>query len=574
MEHFSLLSRKIQRVDHIILDEDKYIDYTNYLDALRDSVRIIQKIKDPSEKNKQIQRLVSDVIEFSKEISETEDYFEAGEFLYWAAEIVEYVDYNRALNLYKQNIKVWEKQIESCKRQAQIREIAEIYLKIAEIYRVKFEDFNLEKETILNSIKHLIQETHLQLNFNEYRKLAHTYENIAELYLKLLDYGNAIEYYSKVIELARDYEFYDLLSFSYQQVSSCYEGLDDYNSSKHIVTEGIDFFKELYTQYEEKKDYMAISQVTQILKNLNHIIDDQENYEFYAKKEASAFIKLAEKLERNKNGYQKMARYYRGAALCYKGLKDNLIESASCFILAGNYSEKAGDFYNAAVNYIDAGDIFKDLLNLEMAYKHYIRAGDNFWRFEKINKSTECYLNAYDIAIEGKFEFNRFGIFNQIVRGLNKIAEDGLKNQEFFTAASLILESIKFYEQLDIANDLVLKEMVRNVYKYYYRAANLKQIGFSHLVNSYFLAAISSILIGHTTKAKEIMAEIDSDNYSVNNYKKIIEIIIEWISSGKEVRWEHFPYNLKRVMKGSEDILYLLKLFRNNMLINYNAGPK
>ncbi len=557
-----------------ILDEDKYIDYTYYLDTLRDSVRIIQKIKDPSEKNKKIQSLISDAIEYSKEISESEDFFEAGEFLYWAAEIVEYVDHARALNLYKQNIKVWEKQIEACRRQAQIREIAEIYLKIAEIYRIKFKDFNLEKETILNSINHLIQETQLQLDFNEYRKLAHTYENIAELYLKLFDYGNAIEYYLKVIELAKNYEFYDLLSFSYQQISSCYEGLDDYTSSKQIIIEGIEFFKDLLEKCEKKQDFMSISQVAQILKNLNDIIDDRENYELYTKREANAFINLAEGLERNEKNYQKMARYYRGAALCYQDLKDYQIESASCFILAGNYSEKLEDFYNAAVNHIDAGDIFKELGNLEMAYKHYIKAGDNFWKFGKINKSTECYLNAYDVAIEGKIQFNRFGIFNQIVRGLNKIAEDGLKNQEFFTAASLILESIKFYEQLDVANDVVLKEMVRNVYKYYYRAANLKQVGFSHLVNSYFLAALSSILIGHSKKAREIISEIDSDSYSVNNYKKIIEIIIDWISKGKEVKWENFPYNLKRVMKGSEDITYLLKLFRNNMLINYHSETK
>ncbi|MFX1275456.1 MAG: hypothetical protein ACFFBP_03185 [Promethearchaeota archaeon] len=535
---------------------------------------MIQNIKDTSEKNKQIQKLISDAIEYSKEISESEDYFEAGEFLYWAAEIVEYVDHARALNLYKQNIRVWEKQIESCRRQAQIREIAEIYLKIAEIYRVKFEDFNLEKETILNSIDYLIQETQLQLDFNEYRKLAHTYENIAELYLKLFDYGNAIEYYLNVIDLAKNYEYYDLLSFSYQQVAFCYEGLDDYTSSKNIISEGIDFFKDLFDRCEKKNDFMSISQIAQILKNLYDILNDKKNYELYAKKEATAYINLSKSLERNDENYQKMARYYRGAALCYQELKDNLIESASCFILAGNYSEKKGDYYNAAVNYIDAGDIFKELDNLEMAYKHFMKAGDNFWKFGKINKSTECYLNAYDIAVEGKIEFNRFGIFNQIVRGLNKIAEDGLKNQEFFTAATLILESIKFYEQLDVANDLILREMVRNVYKYYYRAANLKQVGFSHLVNSYFLAAISSILIGHTIKAKEIMSEIDSDSYSVRNYKKIINIILEWISIGKEVRWENFPYNLKRIMKGSEDIMYLIKLFRNNMLINYHSRSK
>ncbi|MFX1239469.1 MAG: tetratricopeptide repeat protein [Promethearchaeota archaeon] len=554
---------KKSRVDRFIIEKDDYYEYTDYLDGLRYSVRKIKNIKNPSDRKKEIQKIISDVISFSKEIQYSGDLFDSGEFIYWAAEIVEKIDLSLAIKLYKQNIKVWEKQIEEYNLQAKIHEIAEIYLKIAEIYRKKFKDFNLEKSAILKSIDYLIQESQLQKDFGEMRKLAHTFENIAELYVKLFDYKKAIDYYLLVIELAKNNDYFDLLSFSYQQLAFCFEGLDDYKSSKKIVSEGIEFFSELFKQFEDNKDQLELSQISQILKTLYEIVNDEEQQEFYTKKEAGAYINLAENLEKSEGNFQKIARYYRGAALCYNELKTNLIESASCFTLAGNYSEKIEDYDNAANNFIDAGEVFKILGNFQMAYKYYLRAGSTLWKLGETNQSTECFLNAYDIAIEAGLDIDRFDIFNRIIKGLNKIAEEGLKNEQFFTAASVILEGIKFYEKLDIADDLVLREMVRNVYTYYYRAANLKQVGYSHIVHSYVIAALSSILIGKSNRASKIMSEIESQSYTVNNYKKIVNTIISRYSDRKDISLDHFPHNIKRLMRSSEDIMYLLRLFKN-----------
>ncbi|MFX0071681.1 MAG: hypothetical protein ACFFAO_11380 [Candidatus Hermodarchaeota archaeon] len=272
---------------------------------------------------------------------------------------------------------------------------------------------------------------------------------------------------------------------------------------------------DLFQVFEEKSDYLALAQINQILKSLYKLIDDEDQFVIYSKKEAGAYINLAESLEKKEEQLQKIARYYRGAALCYQEINNNLIESASCFVLAGNYSEKIEDYSEAAINFIDAAGVFKELKNFEMSYKHLVKAGDNFWKLNDYIHSTECYLNAYDMVIEGNLEFNRFGIFNQIVQGLNKIAKDDLKNKQFFTAATLILESIKFYEQLDIAKDFFLREMVRNVYKYYYRAANLKKIGYSHIVHSYVLASLSSILNGKIVKGERYV-RCDSQSHIPN----------------------------------------------------------
>ena len=527
----------------------------------------IQEFEDPREKKRSIQRIVKISIQFSNEIAKSEDYFEAGEFLYSAAEILEEQDFPNGLELYKHNIKLWEKLLDSLKIQAKLHEIAEIYLKISDIYGEKLEDTKAQKSSILQSIDYLTQEISLIKDISiigkiEARKLTQNFQNIAELYLKISYFKKAINFYKQVIELAKMFNYYDILSFSYQQIASCYEGLDDYNQSKNSILEAVDFFSNLYQAFEEKNDNLALSQISQILKNLYKISDDNDQFIKYSKKEAGSYINLAERLEKKRENFQKIARYYRGAGLCYLEIENNLIECASCFVLAGNYSEKIEEYDEAAINFSDAANVFKELNHLQMAYKHFVKAGDDFWKVTNLNQSTESYLNAYDLAVKGNFEFNRFGIFNQIVRGLNKIAKEGLKNQQFFMAASLILESIKFYEQLDTAQDIILRGLVNNVYKYYYKAANFKKIGYSHIVHSYVLASLSSILNGQLDKALEILSEIESNGKTIDAYKELIELLILWVSAGAPVKVENIPFRLRRLIEGSEEIMFVLNLFK------------
>lgn len=531
------------------------------MEKLRDSLESVHNLKD-EEGKKFIENLVKDIIVFANNIADTEEFFEAGEFLYSAAELLYEFDDTQSNFLYKLIIKFWDNQISSYKLQAKLHEIAEIYLRLADLYADKFDDPKSERKYILKSINYLKQESKLLEEFNETRKLTQNYENIAELYLKINDCKRATRYYAYVIEIAKAFQYFDLLSYSYQQIASCYRELDDFNKSKDIIMEGIEYFSDIFEEFNQKSDYLTISQISQVLRKLYKITDNEEQFIIYSKNEASAYISLAERLEKKEQNFQKIARYYRGAALCYQEIHNNLIESASCFVLAGNYSEKVEDFNESATNFFNAAVTFKELNNLEMAYKHFVKAGDNYWKIGEVNDSTECYLNAYDIALEGNLEYDRFGIFNQIVRGLNIIAKEGLKNKQFYTSATVILESIKFYQQLDTAKDFLVNEMVRNVYKYYYRAANLQKIGFSHIVQSYVLAAISSILNGKIEKALKILSEIESDGNTVKKYKELVKLIIEWVSEGKQVEFNNFPYELQRIIQGSEEIMYLLKLFK------------
>jgi len=115
---------------------------------------------------------------------------------------------------------------------------------------------------------------------------------------------------------------------------------------------------------------------------------------------------------------------------------------------------------------------------------------------------------------------------------------------------------------LDTAKDFLLREMVNNLYRYYYRAANLKKIGYSHIVQSYVLASISCILNGKLDKAWKVISEIETEGITVKKYKQMIKLMIERISHGKEVELNDFSYDLRRLIESSEEIMFLLKLFK------------
>ena len=287
------------RGDHKIIEEE-FIDYTEFLEKIRNLESKIKKVEDPIEQNKLIREMVSMSVNFSDEIAQSGELFEAGELLFSTAEIIENLNFSEALELYSQIIEHYKKLIINFKLQAKLHEIAELYLRIADIYRDKFQDFNLERKNIMNSIKFLNQECKLLEEFNETRKLAQNYQNMAELYFKLSNFKNAIKNFKKVIDISKMHNYYDMLSFSYQQIASSYEEIDDYTKSQEIILGGVDYFTSLITNYEQMNDNLTLSQIYQILKNLNKILDEEDQYINFTKKEAGAYIDLAETIEKKK----------------------------------------------------------------------------------------------------------------------------------------------------------------------------------------------------------------------------------------------------------------------------------
>ena len=65
----------------------------------------------------------------------------------------------------------------------------------------------------------------------------------------------------------------------------------------------------------------------------------------------------------------------------------------------------------------------------------------------------------------------------------------------------------------------------------------------------------------------EIMSEVELvEGNTVNKYKELVKLIIERVSEGKEVELTNLPYDLQRIVQGSREIKYLLKLFKGYKL--------
>ena len=90
----------------------------------------------------------------------------------------------------------------------------------------------------------------------------------------------------------------------------------------------------------------------------------------------------------------------------------------------------------------------------------------------------------------------------------------------------------------------------------------MKEVGYSHIVLSYVLASISCIFNVKLDKAWKIISEIEYTGSTINKYKEIIKIMIEVVSKGNQVEINDFPFPLRRIIESSEEIMFLLKLFR------------
>jgi len=97
----------------------------------------INTLEDQKEKTDQSQKIIDDSIITANEISESGEHFEAGEFLISIAELLEgLVSFHsvKLYKLYKLTIKYWNNEVNSFKLQGKLHEVAEIFLRIADIY--------------------------------------------------------------------------------------------------------------------------------------------------------------------------------------------------------------------------------------------------------------------------------------------------------------------------------------------------------------------------------------------------------------------------------------------------------
>ncbi|MCK4238947.1 MAG: hypothetical protein KAX33_07495, partial [Candidatus Lokiarchaeota archaeon] len=189
----------------------------------------------------------------------------------------------------------------------------------------------------------------------------------------------------------------------------------------------------------------------------------------------------------------------------------------------------------------------------------------NYQNINNVRNCLENFLNAYDLTLKEEIVFNRTELYNYLIQGLNKYAKQKIKTKEFYSAATSILESLKFYSNLDSErfNPEIFAEMVKRASKNYYKAASFKTIRPRNIRFSYFLAALSRLLLKQIDEAKEIMKEVNTNGSRVEKYKAIVNQIIEWINEDKEILISDFPQNIQKFILRYDEVKYIISLFEN-----------
>jgi len=530
-------------------------------------VFIDQILTSENKENKKF--LILELIKFisteAKKIAEMGDFFEAAEILSSTANLLEEIDHDIAKELLKNAMKYWDRQIETCKKQAKFLEIAELYIKQADTYRDFFRNTKKEKENLLYAIQFLNHEADVRLEFNELEAVARTFQNIANLYNRISNFRKAIKFNKMAIKLAKEHGYYHILQYTYQQLFSCFSELGDYNSAKEIVLVGIEYFASEALKYEQKDILnLNLSALYQIIKKLYFMLNDTDNYVSYAKKEASTYISIAQSLGNDPTDAEKKGTLYRGAALCYNEIQNNLIECASCFFLAGNFFHSIEKNSDAAENYNNAAMVFGQIGNYQKAFELYVKAALNYQKIN-VRNSLENFLNAYDLTLNEDIEFNRNELYNYLIQGLNQYAKEKIRTKEFYSAATSILESLKFYSNLDSErfNPEIFAEMVKRASKNYYKAASFKNIRPRNIRYAYFLSALGHLLLKKIDEAKNIMKEVNTNGSRVEKYKAIVNQIIEWIKEDKVILISDFPANIRKFILRYNEVKYIISLFEN-----------
>ena len=456
----------------------------------------------------------------------------------------------------------WKEQIDILKKQANFQEVAEIYLKIADLNRDTFKNIHKEKENIQFAIHFLKHKADILQEFNELEELSRIYQNIANLFSRISNLKKAIQYNKMAIKLAREHGFYQILSFTYQQLFNCFSELRDYNSAKEVLLIAIEYFANECLKYENEEILnLNLSELYQIIKRLYYLLNDADDYISYAKKEASSYIRIAQSLGTESKDAERKATLYRGAALCYQEIDNNIIECASCFYLSGNFFRSIDKFTDAGESYNNSAHVFEEIGNYQKAYELYFKAGINYQNGKDLQPCLENFLKAYDLTLEAKIQFNKEELYNSIIQGLNQFAKNKIRSKQFYIAATSILESLKFYTSTENFNSVLFLEMIKRVSNNYYKAANFKKIRKKNILYAYFLAAISSLLTNRIDKAKKIMNEIESDGAIVERYKSIVNYIITLLNENKKVSIDNFPETLQNFINRYDEVNYLISLF-------------
>ncbi len=504
--------------------EDPKDDLITYIKTCSEK---IARIDDRHERDILLFEMLHKLNDLSETFTEEEDYYEAAGMLCSAAYYLEEFYNNYAKQLYEKAIKYYNYHIDKLVRKGNIKEAGNLAIKIADLYRDKIYSTSDEEKNIFRAIEFVKQEIELMIAYDSAHDLALLFQKIGVLYERIHHFKDAIVAHHNVLKYAKKTKDFSLISNAFQNLSNSYMHANDFGKAQDTMLEGMEYFSNLASKFEQNGELLSLSQIFQIMKRFYGFLRDKSHFNLYSKKEAQVYLSLAKLSLIGFVPLTQVASYYRAAALCYKDTNKNYIEAGTCFILAGNYYKDEKKYIEATINYADGAEMFEILENYKKAFEYYIKSAECAILIMNREIAIENYIRAIDLA--EKAEINRDIAIQRLIELLEDYAKIQLSSQNCFIAATMYLEAAYYYYMLKRTNDAQFSDYIVNAAKLYYESGkSMNELRkHSDRVYAIVLSVLCNFLLKNSARIDLMLKEISSGNCKTAKiYEKIMTLVM------------------------------------------------
>ena len=321
----------------------------------------IQKASTQERKDLKLFDFLSKLFKYSDLVAERGDFYEAAGRLFIAAYYLEEYHPQESRDIYQKALEYYILSLNKKIKQGAIQDATNVSLKIANIFIKKLQNHQEELKYIQKAIELIQNQIEILKAGGNFRELCGKYQTLSILYEKINDFPNVISSAETAIDIGKSIKDYSIIANAYNILKLAYKNMQNLKESHSAILRALDYFIKETIENEAKQEYILLSQLYQIIKNLHGNLNNKEKFMQFSRKEAGVYVELAKEGLMNKIEMTQIASYYRGAALCYKESTKFSLDSASCFYASGNYYLEAEKHNEAASNYEDAAKMFEGL---------------------------------------------------------------------------------------------------------------------------------------------------------------------------------------------------------------------
>ncbi len=476
-------------------------------------IKRFQGIKDPNQRRAYARSVLKRLQEIGQTSQSVQDLYDVAESFYSTGNLIEKFDIQLAGEFFQNSIDSWIKVVASPQLLGKLSEIGQIHLNIARIFKEKFSNPSKENQHLQEAIPLFLQDIQLMGTLGNIPKVAQLYYTLGDLYFRIAQPPNALKCFKEAASIAKKIQYSRLLFKSVEMQAQLYEKEGQEEEYTNLINGAIeDLLDEITDKKSTPPNELYVAEIYQFVKKLYSLLDNQVEFEHYSKKEANEYIKFAKKKQKEEN-LSEGASLYRGAALCFREIKQH-VDAGSCFHLAANLFQNAKQNESAEENYLDAAQEFEKAKNMEKAADLYSTAANVFIERKRYDEAIDAFSNAFDLidgtpGTENSKKKEQLGHKAAIL--LSQVAQMRADHGNFPLAGILFLESAVFLRRVnaDWGTFLVpqLRQSVQNFHAAFLNG--LKPTGIEDSVATWGVqTAIGGWILGNPELPEEMHLKI------------------------------------------------------------------